>query len=484
MASDRPTAGERADQRLVSGPLALEVGRFGAPIALGMGLQTVFNLVDAYVIGHLEPSVAGPSLGAIGICDQLAALGTIMSYGLTVATTVMLSRRHGEGDRPGVERVAWQSLYIVLALSVAFGVAGVLGAGFLVRDVIGAKGMVATLGVKYLRVMMGGSFSIFLLLHLTSIARALGSSKTPVGLLIGANVLNLVLAVLMVYGPGDAPSIFAWGPPIARALGIPRLELMGAAWATLIARLIVLGPALLLLVKRFDLFRWRARPALDRALLATITRLGWPSSTQLVVRISAMLLVHALVARTFTTESDQSATTALGIVFRLETMAFFVGLGWGSAAQTFVGVNLGAKNIARAKHAGYYAALYNASMMGLLALLYLTHGATIVGWFDSEPAVLDTALTYFRWVGLSYLGLGIGIVLGSAMQGAGATGRVLLLDASVVLLFQLPASLVVTLSRNPRFESLCVVIALSYVAFALVHATSYRRGNFLKTRMP
>ena len=55
-----------------------------------------------------------------------------------------------------------------------------------------------------------------------------------------------------------------------------------------------------------------------------------------------MLVVHSLVARAYTTDTDQSATTALGIVFRLETMALFVGLGWGSAAQTFVGQNLGA----------------------------------------------------------------------------------------------------------------------------------------------
>jgi len=333
MPSERPTSSEKADQRLIQGPLGLEVLRFGTPIALGMGLQTVFNLVDAYVIGRLEPSVAGPALGAIGICDQLTALGTIVSYGLTVATTALLSRRHGAGDRQGVEQVAWQSLFIVLGLSIVFGVAGLLGAGTLVHDVIGAKGKVATLGTSYLRVMMGGSFSIYLLLHLTSVARALGSSKTPVALLIGANVLNLVLAVLMVYGPGDAPAVFAWGPPLARALGIPRLELLGAAWATLIARLVTLGPAVWLLVARFGLFRWSARPAPDRAMLRRIAELGWPSSTQLVVRISAMLLVHSLVARTFTTETDQSATTALGIVFRLETMAFFVGLARGCSRR-------------------------------------------------------------------------------------------------------------------------------------------------------
>ncbi len=315
--------------------------RFGAPLALGMGLQTAFNLVDAFIISRLGGATAGPALGAIGICDQLAALGTIVSYGLSVATATLISRKVGERDQDAVREIAWQSLIVIASLSLFFGVFGGFGANFVLRNLVGAKGEVANLGVPYLRVMLAGSFTIFLLMHLTSVQRALGSSKTPVGLLIGSNVLNLVLAVVMVYGPGDAPAILSWGRPLARLFGIPRMGLMGAAWATLIARFIALVPLSFILMKRFGLFLPNSRIAAQRETIASIVKLGWPSSAQLVVRILAMLVLHSLVARAFTTPTDQSATTALGIVFRLETMALFVGLGWGSAAQTFVGQNLG-----------------------------------------------------------------------------------------------------------------------------------------------
>jgi putative MATE family efflux protein len=468
-------------ERILHGPLSFEVARFGAPIAVGMGLQTLFALVDAYLIGHLEPEVASPALGAIGICDQLAALGTIISYGLTVATTALVSRRHGQGDSAGVKHLAWQSLLIVLGLSAVLGVVGTLGASVLVHDVIGAKGQVAELGTDYLRVLMGGSFSIFLLLHLTSLMRALGSSKTPVSLLIAANALNLVLAVLLVYGPGPAPAPLAWGPPIARALGIPRLELQGAAWATLIARSVALLPALYVLVRRFGLFRRDGRGPASPSAMRDIGGLAWPSSAQLVLRVAGMLFVQSLGARAFTTESDQTISTALSIAFRLETMALFVALGWGSASQTFVGQNLGAGNVARAKGSGYYAAIYNAAMMAILAIFYRTSGPSIVAFFDSEPRVVATALTYFTWVGFSYVGLGIGIVLGSAVQGAGATRRALLLDGGIVVLFQLPACLIVGFADGATFQHLAMVVAITYVAFAVVHLVHYRRGRFLDT---
>lgn len=467
-------------ERILAGSLPIQVARFGTPLALGMGLQTTFNLVDAYILGRLQPGAASAALGAIGICDQLAAIGSILCYGLSVATAVLVSRHHGEGDAAAVRRVSAQSLLLVLGLSVLFGLGAIALAGPVMRDVVGAKGRVAELGAEYLRVMVGGSFTIFLLLHLTTLQRALGSSKTPILLLLGSNVLNFFLAVLLVYGTGPAPDVFAWGPPVAAFLGLPRLELMGAAWATLLARAVVLLPTAYLVVQRFGLFRrpsW-ARP--DPAVLLRIWHLGWPTSVQLVVRISAMLVVHSIVARAYTTETDQSATTALGIVFRLETMALFVGLGWGSAAQTFIGQNLGAGNPGRARASGVYAAAYNAALMGLLALLYGVYGDTIVAFFDPTAAVVQMAREYLRWVGPSYVGLGIGIVLGAAIQGAGATRLTLVLDAVVVCLVQLPASYLATFGLGLPPTSLWQIVAATYLIYAVVYGITYQRGSFFR----
>ncbi len=474
------TVSDDNTRRILASPLARELARFGTPLAVGMGLQTAFNLVDMYLIGQLPANVRGAAIGAIGICDQLAALGTIISYGLSVATSAMISRRQGQGDLAGVRRIAWQSLLVVLLLSVAFGLVGGAGARVLMVDMVGAKGQVAELGTHYLRVLMGGSFTIFLLLHLTTLMRALGSSKTPVTLLIVANVLNLVLAVLLIFGSGPAPALFAWGPPLAAALGLPRLELLGAAWATLVARLIVLVPLVVLLVQRFGLFRKDGRERPQPEVMQAIVRLGWPSSAQLVMRIAAMLLTHSLVARAFTTEWDQTASTALGIVFRLETMALFVGLGWGSAAQTFVGQNLGAGNFQRAKLSGYYAALFNAVMMAAVAAVYASFGRPLVAFFDEDEAVIQIALGYFRWVGPTYVALGVGIVLGAAMQGAGATLRALLLDAAVVFFFQIPASLFVGFASGVSYQHIWLVVGTTYVAFGLAYVLSYRQGRFLR----
>jgi putative MATE family efflux protein len=470
-----------ASDRIVAGPLATSLLRFGAPLALGMGLQTTFNLVDAYLISRLEPDVAGPSLGAIGICDQIAAIGSIVSYGISTATAALVAQHDGMGDRETARRVAWQSMIMVSLWSALFGLLGLGGAGFIMRDLVGAKGQVAALGTGYLRVILGGSFSIFFLLQVTTIQRALGSSKTPVAMLILSNVLNLFLAVLLVYGPGDAPPVFAWGPPIARALHIPRMQVIGAAWATIIARTVTLCPLLYLVIRRFGLFRHEARGGLDGRIVGYIYRIAWPSSTQLVIRILAMLAIHALVARTFTTQTDQSATTALGIVFRLETMALFVGLGWGSAAQTFVGQNLGARNEQRAALSGWMAAFYNLCAMTVLMVVYRMLGLPVVRFFDEDPRVVEVALGYLNVVAPSYLALGVGIVLGSAMTGAGATRTTMLIDLGVILGFQLPLAIAAVTLERPTEMRLWLVVAATNFLGAIVYVVNYRRGTYMRS---
>lgn len=466
---------------ILTGSIGWGMVRFGAPIALAMGLQTTFNLVDAFLISRLEPSVAGPSLGALGICDQIAAIGTIVSYGVTLASTALVSQAFGRGDQPLVRRVVWQSLLAVAALSVVFS----LGFGLLARPIIvgvvGAKGEVARLGVSYLRVSAGGAFTMYFLLQLTGIQRALGSSKIPVALLIVSNVINLLLAVLLIYGDGASPDIFAWARSIARTLHVPRLELLGAAWATILARGAVLVVVVVILLRLYDAFSRASATWPDKRTLKTIGSLAWPSSVQLVIRMLAMLLTQTLVARAFTTPTDQSATTALGIVFRLETMVLFVSMGWGSAAQTFVAQNLGAGRPDRAMKSGWVAASATAVMMLGIAVAYRVEGERIIAFFDDDPDVLRAGVSYLRTISYSYVGLGGGIVLGGAITGSGAARTALFVDLAVVLALQMPACVIAVVAPGATIERLWETIAATYFVSGIAYVLVFRYSRWVES---
>lgn len=472
MAADR-------DSRILEGPLALEVARFGTPLAVGMALQTTFNLVDAYLIARLPPGEVGAAVGAIGICDQVSALGTIVSYGVSTAAAAILAQRKGAGDHEGVQRAAWQSMIIIAALSLVLGLVGGLGAGFIVRDLIGAKGDVAAVATSYLRIMTAGSFSIFFLLQLTNVQRALGSAKTPVALLVTGNVFNVFLAVVLIFGPGPAPPMFSWATSIASALHLPRMGMVGAAWASIIARCLVLVPNVIILARRFDVFPPRGQRGPDLAEIKRIASIAWPSSAQFFLRISAMLFVNSLVARFFTTQTDQTATTAMGLVFRLDTMALFVAMGWGTAAQTFVGQNLGAKKEARAKKSGWITMGYDAVTNVLLIAVVFAYGEAILHVFDDEVGPVALALQYLQVVAPSYVALGVGIVLGNAMAGAGATRTTFAIDAAIILLVQVPICVIAVAAMHGTLRLLFQCVAVTNVASAVLYCTVYARGAWL-----
>ncbi len=485
---DHPALPEPAGQelrtaRILRGPLAWEIARFGTPLALGMALQTTFNLVDAYLLGQLPKAEVGPALGALGICDQIAALGTIVSYGISTAAGALVAQRQGANDTRGVQRATWQSTLLVGALGAGFGLLGLLFAGPIMRNLIGAKGEVAELGTSYLRVIVTGSFTMFFLLQLTAIQRALGSAKTPASLLVLGNVLNLFLALLLVFGPGPAPRPFDVCTGLAKLLHVPRMGMLGAAWATIIARLVVLLPIAAVGVRRFRVGfppRNEARP--DPHEMRRIGHIAWPTSAQFVLRIGAGLLVNSLVARYFTTATDQTATTAMGLVFRLDTMAVFVAMGWGSAAQTFVGQNLGAKLLDRAKRSGWITALYDAATnLGLVLLLFLA-GDRLLRLFDDDSAPVGIAMDYLTTVAPSYLGLGLGVVLGNAMAGAGATRTTFAVDAFVLLGVQVPLCLLAMVVFHTNLTGLFRCVAATAWASAAVYAFTYVRVPWLEAR--
>ena len=111
-------------QRITRGHLGWGVARFGTPLVVGMVLHTAFNLIDMFMISRLPNGAAG--LAALGLCDMIAAIATILSNGISTAAVALIARRIGSRNLTGVRRTAYQSLLLVGALSIAFGLLGIL----------------------------------------------------------------------------------------------------------------------------------------------------------------------------------------------------------------------------------------------------------------------------------------------------------------------------------------------------------------------
>jgi putative MATE family efflux protein len=462
-------------RHILHGSLLSGMLRLGGPLVIGMVLQGTFNLVDSFVVGRLGTE----SLSALPVGDLLAMLGTVAANGVATASVALIARFQGEGDTEGIRRVAAQSTFMILLLSAFFFVLGVFGAEALTKG-LGAKGRVQELAEAYVQVMVGGAATMLVLWHLVGVLRAVGDATVPMYLLIGANILNLPLSIIMCFGPGPAPEIFAWAPPIAEAFGIPRMDVAGAAWSTIISRAIVVVFAAVFAWKRHEYFRFGLRdlkPVLDEQL--RIIRLAVPNTTQATLRLGVYLFFAAIILHRFTTPDDPAAFAAYGVCIRLETVALFAGMGWGGAASTFVGQNLGAMQPGRAVAAGWVASGYNTIMMILLFGTYLAFAEPILAFFDPNPKVVEVGAEYLLYAGTSYICLGTAIVLANALSGAGATLSSMVVDLMVLLGFLFPVTIAVVILAEPDRKTVWLLIAAGNVLSLVAHSTWFAMTRWI-----
>jgi Na+-driven multidrug efflux pump len=172
----------------------------------------------------------------------------------------------------------------------------------------------------------------------------------------------------------------------------------------------------------------------------------------------------------------------MGLVFRLDTMALFVAMGWGSAAQTFVGQNLGADRPARATASGWITAAYDAATSAVLVAGAVWAGDAILRIFDSDDAPVAIALEYLHTVAPSWIALGVGVVLGNAMAGAGATRTTMVIDLAVILGFQFPACIVAVAVLGAPRVTLFQLVAATNLVGALAYAGVYAKGWWRASR--
>lgn len=376
---------------ITSGPLRPAILRLALP-AVGTTLfQVLFNVTDTFWVGR---TLGSSALAAVSLASYsvwaLVAVGELVGVGLTAVA----ARRHGERDPEAAARATGTALWLAIGLGLLVGAGGIalLPAVF---ELMETGGEVAALARDFLVVQLLGAVLIYGYYVVTAAFRSAGDTRTPF-LLLGASVLvNLVLDPLMILG---------WGP-------IPALGVYGAALATVLTRGLSFVVGLELLRRRGGL-----RLSFAPRVAATIVRIGVPTMvTSVLFSVIYMLLVR--VVGGFGT----AAIAALGVGHKIEGMSYMTCIGFGLAAETLVGQNLGAGKPDRARRAGWQTAGISAVPSAILAVVFLLVPETLVGIFSSDPAVVHAGSLYLRTAALAQFTMAFETVLEGALTGAGYT---------------------------------------------------------------
>lgn len=441
---------------LTQGPIARSLVVFSIPLFGANLLQTGYNIVDTFFVGRVGPH----AVAAVSVSFTVVFVLVSIAGGLTVGTSTMISQYMGARDEQMVRRTIANSMVLIGALSVVLGIVGIAVSG----PVLAAMGVPADVygaAAGYLRYVFAGLPFLFLYFNVTAILRGAGDARTPLGFAVVANGLNVILDPILIFG---------WGP-------IPRMEVIGAALASLIGQGVAAVMAVRYLLRggargvrlSLDGFRF------DGRIVRTMIRLGLPAAVGQAAVALAGTAVVSLVA-----EHGTEPLAAFGIGTRVDSLSFMASMAMSLAVAAFVGQNLGAGLEERARRGTIVgAAIIAAAQAGLTGLL-LAAPETVIRVFNGDPAVVAEGVRYLRVVALAYAPFGVMFAVMGALRGAG--DMVVSTAGTIGALWGVRVPAAIILSRSLGLGPLGVwwAIFLSQVVGAVLTVVYFVKGPWAR----
>lgn len=347
------------------------------PTIFGLLGMVAFNLVDTYFVGQLGTK----QLAAMSFTFPVVMVVLSIANGIGLGGSALIARAIGENDQDKVRRITTDLIMLALLVVVVLAVVGVLT----VRPLFSALGAPPDI-LALIREYMFIWYIMIVVVLVPMIGnlaiRATGDAKTPSVIMMVAVVVNIVLDPLLIFG---------WGP-------IPRLELVGAALATALSRVITLIYAVYVLYARDEMltFEW---PGIQQLLFSwrQILYIGIPAAMTNMITPLSMGLITRLVAT-----HGVAAVAAFGVASRIDMLALVVILALGNVLGPFVGQNWGGARYDRVRE-GVRLSQYFALAWGLFMVLLLAPpGRLIAALFNDNSQVIDNIYLYLWMVPFSY----------------------------------------------------------------------------------
>lgn len=406
--SDKKPAG-----RLTTGPVGGHLAKMTVPMIWGILAIIIVNITDTFFVGQLGTR----PLAAMGFVFPVSMVMFSLGIGLSAGATSVISRAIGGSSREEVRRLTTDALTLTLIASTLFAALGILtidpvfrllGAEDDILPLIRAYMMPWYIGIVFLIVPMTGNGAI----------RACGDAKWPGMIMIGSAGINAVLDPIMIFG----------------LMGFPRMEIAGAAWATLIARAFTLCGALAILYFREELLT-HPIPGL-RAYIASIRKILHVAAPAAVNQMLNPLAIAALTAMVAT--FGTGAVAAFGVATRIEGLALVVLYALSSAIGPMAGQNWGAGLTDRARKALVLCYRFCVIFGFGGAAVFFVISPYVTGLFDPDPAISGIADTYLRIVAWSYAFHGAVMMASAFFNGVGKPGTSLSLTVFRMAFLMVP----------------------------------------------
>ena len=463
---------DRDEFDLTEGDIARPLFYLSLPIVITNLLQTAYNLADTFWVGQYSTD----ALAAISFAFPMVFLLISFGMGVSVAGSVLVAQYVGAGEEREAEFAASQTVTFAAIVSVVLGAVGYVVVDDLLA-LFGASESVLPLAAGYMQIISLGLLFMFGFFVFIALMRGYGDTITPMLVMFGSVVLNIVLDPFLIFGFESNPLFGMLG---ARGLeaqlfaltGYPGSGIEGAAFATVFSRSLamIVGLGIMLSGRRGV----RIRPSEmfpDFSFLPKLLRIGVPASVEGTGRsLSVNLLLF--VVGSFATP----VVAGYGIGIRVFSVIFLPAIAVGKGVETMTGQNIGAGELDRAERANDFAARAMFLVLSAVAVIAFLFARPVVAVFTTDPEVIGHGATFLHYVAPTFGFIGVLRAYSGGLRGAGKTLTAAAIGITMLGLIRLPIAWFAAGSYGP--VGIWLAFPISNVVGAIIAYLWFHRGTW------
>lgn len=435
-------------------PIGRLLASMATPMMISMLVQAFYNVVDSVFVSQLGED----ALNAVSLAFPLQQLMIAVCGGTAVGMNAMLSRSLGAKQFEKANKIANTGVFLFICSAIVFTLIGI----FLSRPFFLAQTdveQIVNYGTDYASVCLGVSIGICSQFCFEKLLQSTGkTTHSMISQLIGA-VINIILDPILIFG----------------LLGMPKLEVLGAAIATVTGQIVAALVAIIFNIKcnkeihiTTRLIRW------DKAIAKEIYQIGLPSIImQSIGSVMTFTLNRILIS--FTT----TATAVFGSYFKLQSFVFMPIFGLNNGMVPIIAYNYGARRYDRVKKTITLSIVSAVAIMfmGVLAFELIPH--ILLGFFNASPEMLEIGVPALRIIGTHLILAGFCIISGSVCQAIGKPVYSLIVSVCRQLVVLLPSAWLLSLSGRLELVWFAFPIAecVSLVLSAIFLSKTMRRAK-------
>jgi len=386
---------ELQQNKMGSMPIGKLLLNMAWPAILSMTISAMYNVVDSIFVARISED----ALTAVSLVNPVQMLIIAVSVGSGVGVNSLIARRLGAHNQKEADKAASTSIRIAFINYLLFLFMGIFVTAPFVAGYAEKGTAIYENAVTYLSIILIGSLFINVQVILEKVLQSTGNMVGPMICALTGAIVNIALDPVLIFG----------------MFGLPRLEVAGAALATIIGQLCGMMVGIIIIVKGEHLVHIQLRGfKLDWKVIKDIYKVGFPSIIMQSLA-SFMVIFYNMILVAYST----TAVAVLGVYFKIQSFVFMPVFGLNQGAMPIMGYNFGARNKERLLKT-YTTALKVALVVMILGLiLFQTMPKHLLMMFDASPEMLEIGVPALRLISLCFPFAAFGIITGTLYQGTG-----------------------------------------------------------------